>query len=102
MRKSHIAIPLGLITVLLMTRCDKETTSATRYPATAKTDSVDHYFGEEVKDPYRWLEDDRSDETAEWVKAQNKVTFAYLDKIPYREIARRSANAWRNYMTTNA
>ncbi|HLW09947.1 MAG TPA: prolyl oligopeptidase family serine peptidase [Fermentimonas sp.] len=54
------------------------------YPETQKMDVVDTYFGTEVKDPYRWLEDDRSDETAAWVKAQNEVTFDYLDKIPYR------------------
>ena len=45
------------------------------YPATRKTDSVDTYFGTKISDPYRWLEDDRSAETGEWVKAQNKVTF---------------------------
>jgi prolyl oligopeptidase len=55
------------------------------YPETKKVDSVDVYFGVEVPDPYRWLEDDRSDETANWVKAQNEVTFAYLNNIPYRE-----------------
>ena len=59
--------------------------SAMRYPETLKVDTVDVYFGEEVKDPYRWLEDDRSPETAEWVERQNEVTFGYLDKIPYRD-----------------
>ncbi len=55
------------------------------YPMTKKVDTVDVYFGNEVPDPYRWLEDDRSDETAEWVIAQNEVTQSYLTKIPYRE-----------------
>jgi prolyl oligopeptidase len=55
------------------------------YPVTAKGNVVDTYFGEEVADPYRWLEDDMSAETAAWVKEQNKVTFSYLDQIPYRE-----------------
>ncbi|AQG81748.1 prolyl oligopeptidase family serine peptidase [Spirosoma montaniterrae] len=55
------------------------------YPATQKADQVDTYHGTAVADPYRWLEDDRSAETAEWVKAQNKVTFDYLEKIPYRK-----------------
>ncbi len=55
------------------------------YPVTQKLDSVDMYHGVEVPDPYRWLEDDMSAETANWVKAQNEVTFAYLDNIPYRE-----------------
>ncbi|MBC7571542.1 MAG: S9 family peptidase [Spirosoma sp.] len=55
------------------------------YPAARKTDHVDTYHGTTVADPYRWLEDDRSAETAEWVKAENKVTFDYLAKIPYRK-----------------
>ncbi|MBF8149185.1 S9 family peptidase [Winogradskyella sp. F6397] len=55
------------------------------YPETNKVDTVDTYFDESVADPYRWLEDDRSKETEAWVKAQNEVTFGYLDHIPYRE-----------------
>ena len=54
------------------------------YPATRKTDTVTDYHGTKVADPYRWLEDDRSEETKAWVTAQNKVTFDYLHKIPYR------------------
>lgn len=55
------------------------------YPTTQKKPVIDTYFGTEVVDNYRWLEDDMSDETAQWVKAQNKVTFDYLNQIPYRE-----------------
>jgi prolyl oligopeptidase len=55
-----------------------------KYPETRKTDTVTDYHGQRVADPYRWLEDDRSVETKDWVTAQNKVTFDYLDKIPYR------------------
>src|SRR5919199_5678457 len=55
------------------------------YPKARKTDQVDTYHGTQVADPYRWLEDDRSVETADWVKAQNKVTFDYLSQIPYRK-----------------
>jgi prolyl oligopeptidase len=55
------------------------------YPETKKVDQIDNYFGVEVEDPYRWLEDDRSEETENWVIAQNKVTFDYLNKIPYKE-----------------
>ncbi len=54
------------------------------YPATKKIEHTDNYHGTTVADPYRWLEDDRSAETAEWVKQQNVVTFSYLEKIPYR------------------
>lgn len=55
------------------------------YPETRKGDVVDSYFGTEVADPYRWLEDDRSSETENWVQAQNAVTQAYFDQIPYRD-----------------
>jgi prolyl oligopeptidase len=54
------------------------------YPKTRKSDHVDKHHGVDVPDPYRWLEDDNSAETGEWVKAQNKVTFGYLDRIPFR------------------
>jgi prolyl oligopeptidase len=54
------------------------------YPETKKVNVVDDYFGTKVSDPYRWLEDDKSPEVEAWVDAQNKVTFAYLDQIPYR------------------
>ncbi|WP_207505928.1 prolyl oligopeptidase family serine peptidase [Telluribacter humicola] len=55
------------------------------YPKTNKVDHVDEYHGTKVPDPYRWLEDDRSAETAAWVKAQNEVTFGYLNKIPFKQ-----------------
>ncbi|RAK02711.1 prolyl oligopeptidase [Larkinella arboricola] len=55
------------------------------YPQTRRTDQIDDYHGTKVADPYRWLEDDRSAETEAWVKAQNAVTFGYLEQIPYRK-----------------
>ena len=57
---------------------------APKVPVTRKDSTVDNYFGTEVADPYRWLEDDASEETAAWVEAQNKVTNYYLGKIPFR------------------
>ena len=53
--------------------------SGLEYPTTRTVDHVDTYHGTTVPDPYRWLEDDMSAETAKWVEAQNRVTFAYLD-----------------------
>lgn len=61
------------------------TQTALTYPETKKGDVVDTYFEIQVADPYRWLEDDMSEETAKWVKTQNKVTFDYLSQIPYRD-----------------
>ena len=56
--------------VMISISCD----SAIEYPVTNKITHSDFYHGVEISDPYRWLEDDMSDETGEWVKAQNKVT----------------------------
>lgn len=67
------------------------------YPVTKKVDQVDDYFGTKVADPYRWLEDDRSPETAEWVKAQNAVTFDYLERIPFRESLKKRLTEIYNY-----
>ena len=69
---------------------------------TKKGDVKDTYFGVEVADPYRWLEDDHSAETAEWVKAENKVTYNYLNQIPYREeLKERLSSIW-NYEKVGA
>lgn len=68
-----------------------------QYSETRKDATVDDYFGTKVNDPYRWLEDDRSAETAAWVIAQNKVTNAYLDQIPFRnQLKERLEKLW-NY-----
>ncbi|MFA0035931.1 prolyl oligopeptidase family serine peptidase [Vibrio sp. 10N.261.52.A1] len=65
-----------------------------QYPITNKQIVSDDYFGQIIEDPYRWLEDDRSDQTAEWVANQNAVTFDYLAQIPYRaELRARLAKA---------
>ncbi len=67
------------------------------YPVTRKDSTIDHYFGTPVPDPFRWLEDDRAEETAAWVAAQNVATNAYLDQVPFRnEIKDRLLQLW-NY-----
>jgi prolyl oligopeptidase len=67
------------------------------YPNTRRSDQVDDYHGVKVADPYRWLEDDNSAETADWVKAENEVTFDYLDKIPYRAKVKHRLEQLYNY-----
>ncbi|MCC5921698.1 MAG: prolyl oligopeptidase family serine peptidase [Cyclobacteriaceae bacterium] len=65
------------------------------YPETRKDEVADDYFGTKVADPYRWLEDDRSEETEAWVKEQNEVTFGYLDQIDFRDgIRERLTEIW--------
>ncbi|MEZ5069713.1 MAG: prolyl oligopeptidase family serine peptidase [Bacteroidales bacterium] len=65
------------------------------YPETRKGDVVEDYHGTQVADPYRWLEDDMSEETAAWVKSQNELTFSYLEKIPFRnELKDRMTQIW--------
>lgn len=67
------------------------------YPKTKKVDTSNVYFGTTIADPYRWLEDDNSAETAEWVKAQNQLTFGYLSTIPFRDkVKERLTKVW-NY-----
>lgn len=67
------------------------------YPETATGDVKDDYFGQEVADPYRWLEDDNSEETKAWVKEENAVTFGYLDQIPFRNAVRDRYEELFNY-----
>lgn len=76
---------LLLSALSLLFSCKKEKPMTVNYPETKTVDTVDTYFGTRVKDPYRWLENDRSEETENWVKAENKVTDKYLSKIPYRD-----------------
>ena len=72
------------------------------YPEAERGNVTDNYFGTEVADPYRWLEDDNSAATAAWVKAENEVTFDYLSKIPFRQaIKERLTQLW-NYPKESA
>jgi len=86
-------IGLGLVAGSLSAQSQNQ--SKLNYPETKKVDTVTDYFGTEVKDPYRWLEDDRSEETENWVKRQNEVTFDYLENIPYRnKLKERLTKLW--------
>ena len=73
---------MTMATVLLSTSASAQ---GIQYPKADKDGTVDNYFGTEVADPYRWLEDDTSAKTAAWVEAENKITNSYLSKIPFRQ-----------------
>jgi prolyl oligopeptidase len=94
----NLIIPI--LCALSLMACKEETPKkviAVTYHKTQKVDTVNTYFGTRVNDPYRWLEDDMSEETESWVKAQNEVTFGYLDSIPFRkELKDRLTSLW-NY-----
>ncbi len=77
---THLRVGIALLTMSAALSAQ----SGFQYPDTRAVDHVDTYHGVKVPDPYRWLEDDTSADTAKWVEAQNKVTFAYLEKIPFR------------------
>lgn len=68
-----------------------------QYIKTRKDPIVDHYFGHQVADSYRWLEDDRSEDTAEWVAGQNSVTFDYLGQVGFRQQLREQIAASQDY-----
>jgi prolyl oligopeptidase len=68
-----------------------------QYPQTRRADQTDDYFGTKIADPYRWLEDDNSAETAAWVDAENKVTFGFLASIPARDRLRARLTELWNY-----
>lgn len=97
MKQNYLGIT-ALATVAILSSCQqKETAMTLTYPETKKEIVRDTFFEQVLEDPYRWLEDDRSEETADWVKRQNEVTFGYLDQIPYREDLRdRLTKIW-NY-----
>ena len=73
---------LAICVLLVLISCSK---NKIKYHHTIKKPVMDIYFGQEVKDNYRWLEDDLSSETEEWVKNQNQTTFNYLNQIPFRK-----------------
>lgn len=102
--QSHKILP-SLAVVGLLLACQPENQFEkidVQYPETKKIDHVDSYWGENVPDPYRWLEDDYSEETKAWVKSQNEVSFGYLEKIPFREAIRQRLEEVWNYEKVSA
>jgi prolyl oligopeptidase len=109
MNNKKLSLSLAVISGLFLAGCGQQSTTVNNsaetemkmekvtYPVTQKGDVVDEYFGTQVPDPYRWLEDDMSAETADWVKAQNVTTQSYLNKIPYREKIEKRLSALLDY-----
>jgi prolyl oligopeptidase len=96
-RKSSRAARVGAIAGMLVLIASLAVAQSLQYPAARKSEQIDTYHGVKVSDPYRWLEDDRSEETARWVKAENEVTFSYLDRIPYRAQVMKRMEQLYNY-----
>lgn len=95
--KSQALWVSGLILIGLVGCQKKGAEKALTYPVTQKVDTVDVYFGTEVPDPYRWLENDTAKATADWVTAQNDVTFGYLSNITYRDAVKQRLLELNNY-----
>ena len=91
---------LALICLILLWSCQEE--ASITYPETKQQAVVDTYFDTEVVDNYRWLEDDLSEETADWVQNQNNLTFDQLDKIPFRKELKGRLEALWNYEKISA
>ncbi len=90
------------IIIVLLTLVSLDGVAQLTYPETRKTDTKEDYHGTAVEDPYRWLEDDNSEETKAWVKEQNKVTFSHLEKISFREDWKKRMLEVSNYEKTTA
>ena len=91
-----------LVSAIIILSILPVTSQTIKYPITKKEKVTDTYFGTEIQDDYRWLEDDLSTSTSEWVKAENEVTFNYLKQIPFRkELKARMEKLW-NYEKVSA
>jgi prolyl oligopeptidase len=98
-RKVNAGALIAATCFFLALKADATAKSASvfSYPTTRKDAQADDYNGVKVADPYRWLEDDKSPEVADWVKEENKVTFSYLSQIPYRQQIRDRLAQLTNY-----
>ena len=98
-----IKFTLVAFLILLAFACTKpEKKAVSKYPITKKGDVVDTLFGTVVADPYRWLENDTTKETADWVQAQNDITFGYLKNISFRDAIRKRLDEVQNYERLSA
>jgi len=95
-------IQLALAITISASMHAQKTSQKITYPQTKKIEHVDTYFDTKINDPYRWLEDDKSAETANWVTQQNKLTYSYLDKIPYRTAIKQRLEKLWNYEKISA
>jgi prolyl oligopeptidase len=102
MCSKHAALQFCLATFMFACSPRENETSVMKYPETKKITHTDSYFGVEISDPYRWLEDDTSKATTDWVTEQNNVTFGYLNQIPYREPVKKRIEAIVNYERLSA
>ena len=93
----NIAMKKTILMMMAMTATTLMSAQTLHYPKAAKDGTVDEYFGTKVADPYRWLENDTSAQTAAWVEAENKVTNAYLKKIPFRQKLLKRLTELANY-----
>ncbi|MBT0549226.1 prolyl oligopeptidase family serine peptidase [Riemerella anatipestifer] len=93
---------LGVAAVALASCSTQQKNAKMNYPETKKVNHTDTYFGTQVQDPYRWLEDDRAEDTKDWVKRQVAFTQNYLDQISFRnEIKDQLKEIW-NYEKISA
>jgi len=97
MHSLRLAIILFAILLSMLTTFSAAQTSSITYPQARRSDQVDDYHGTKVFDPYRWLEDTDSAETHAWVEAENKITFGYLEQLPYRQAIRDRLTKLWNY-----
>src|SRR5579864_8547163 len=94
---AEISLVLATLAVAMLTGCRQTAAPAPSYPATKKGDVVDDYAGTKVADPYRWMEDLDSKDVADWVAAENRVTFDYLGKLPMRQHFKQRITELWNY-----
>jgi prolyl oligopeptidase len=97
MKYSLFISSILLVSIIMSCSNQPKPETISTYPVSAKVDTIDNYFGEAVPDPYRWMENDTTKQVADWVTAQNEVTFGFLEKIPYREQIKKRLEALNNY-----